>query len=292
MNIAKRIAAAGKSAFQLYNGNDMDVYAGYATLFIVTAIFPCTMLIISVINMLPGYSPAGITEHLFEFLPDLDALKHLIRSMITNLKAQSTGLLASVSALTTLWSASSGVSSLQRGLKKLSPRGKTKMPDKATALLFTLILVVLIPSVIVFSLLGNTLIELLKSVTAFFGAEDIVESVAAFIQTSSIIVTAAAVLMILLTYAFLPGGKVPLKTQLTGTVFATVMWAASTKLFAFFIPRFYRSSGVYGSLASLFLLLLWLRLVITIFYYGAALNSVLAEKPKEAEPLTEVSTPV
>ena len=83
----------------------------------------------------------------------------------------------------------------------------------------------------------------------------------------------------------LPGGRRKLKKQLPGTIFTAVLWFAFTKLFSIFIPMFYRSSGVYGSLASLFLMLMWLRFIVTILFFGAALNSALeTESVTQPEP--------
>ena len=277
----KKLLETGKHAFHIFRQHDMDVYAGYATLFIITAIFPLTMLMISVLNLLPGYSPTELTDFLFSFLPDLSAIKALVTSMITNLKSQSSGLLASLSALTTLWSASAGVSALQKGLKKISSPAKSRLPDKLVALLFTLLFVVLLPSIVIFQILGDSIIELVDTVTSFFGISGIAASVASIIQVSGVITIAVTVFSFLLVYAYLPGGRRSLKKQLPGTVFSAVTWFAFTKLFAFFIPRFYHSSGLYGSLASLFLMLMWLRFVLSILFFGAALNTAVEQSCAE-----------
>ena len=50
-----------------------------------------------------------------------------------------------------------------------------------------------------------------------------------------------------------------------------------TELFAFFVPRFYHASSLYGSLAALFLALLWIRVIIMILFIGGALNKALEE---------------
>ena len=52
----------GLRGFKMFQENKMSVYSGYATLFIVTAVFPCAMLIISVVNLLPGYSTKDVTD--------------------------------------------------------------------------------------------------------------------------------------------------------------------------------------------------------------------------------------
>ena len=90
----------------MFQENKMSVYSGYATLFIVTAVFPCIILIISIVNLIPGYSAKDVADILFQILPDLGSIKDLVVSLMTDIKDESGGLLASAAAVTTLWSAS------------------------------------------------------------------------------------------------------------------------------------------------------------------------------------------
>ncbi|MBQ2564773.1 MAG: YihY/virulence factor BrkB family protein, partial [Oscillospiraceae bacterium] len=106
-----------KQMQKIYSDNQLGIYAGNATLFIITAVFPLLMLIISVVGMLPGYTPDDVTDFLFQFLPDLGSVRSLVNNMISNLQSHSTGLLASVAAVTTLWSASAGTTAVQAGLQ-------------------------------------------------------------------------------------------------------------------------------------------------------------------------------
>ena len=150
-----RLKDTGIKTLKLFAENKMTVYSGNATLFIITAAFPFIMLIISIVNMLPGYSPKDVTDIFFKILPDLDSLKELITAMVVNLKNQSGGLLASAAALTTLWSASAGVAAIQTGLNGLegSQPGKG-MINIIKRLLFTLALILLIPALLIFEVLG------------------------------------------------------------------------------------------------------------------------------------------
>ena len=95
--------------YTLFQDNKMSVYSGYATLFIVTAVFPCIILIISIVNLIPGYSAEDVTDVLFQILPDLGSIKDLVVSLMLDIKDESGGLLASAAAVTTLWAASKGV---------------------------------------------------------------------------------------------------------------------------------------------------------------------------------------
>ena len=165
---------------KMFMENNMTVFSGYATLFILSAVFPCIMLIISIVNLLPGYSADDVLIILFQLLPDLAPIKALIGSLMTNLQNQSGGLLASAAAVTTLWAASKGVSAIQKGLNQLEQkeneevselkkendeeiknRGKSLIMEIVKRLIFTLMVVILIPALLVFDMLGDTIADIL-----------------------------------------------------------------------------------------------------------------------------------
>lgn len=276
----KRSVRVGKRVAALFQDNDMVVYAGHATLSILTALFPLIMLIISVLNMLPGYSPEDFTNFVFRYLPDLPQVKTFFEGVVTNLREQSTGLLASVAAITALWSASAGVTAVQKGLVKITPDAEKGIKDKVVALLFTLALVVLIPLVLLVNVMGDTVVALLQSFSAKFGFDYVIVYIISVIRGSGAVTAAAAVLLVLLMYTYLPGGRRKLRGQIPGAVLALICWYIFTKLFSIFVPLFWKSS-IYGSLASLFLVINWVRIMIMIFFAGGALNSALETELKD-----------
>ena len=269
----------GLKTLKYFNEGEMTVYSGNATLFIITAAFPFIMLIIAIVNMLPGYSPKDVAEIFFKILPDLDSLKELVKAMIVNLKNQSGGILAGVAALTTLWSASQGVAAIQAGLNKLdgSQTGKGIL-NIIKRLVCTLLLVVLFPALLVFEVLGESIKGVINNIMERIGLESIDSLLSSILDLSLIIIILAALIVILFIYAYLPAQKHSLKSMLPGTIFCVVGWIVFTELFAFFIPRFYHASSLYGSLASLFLALLWIRIIIMILFFGGALNKALQDK--------------
>ena len=269
----------GLKTLKYFNEGEMTVYSGNATLFIITAAFPFIMLIIAIVNMLPGYSPKDVSELFFKILPDLDSLKELVEAMIVNLKNQSGGILAGVAALTTLWSASQGVAAIQAGLNKLDGTQSGKgMLNIIKRLVCTLLLVVLFPALLVFEVLGESIKGVINDIMERIGLESIDSLLSSILDLSLIIIILAAIIVILFIYAYLPAQKHSLKSMLPGTIFCVVGWVVFTELFAFFIPRFYHASSLYGSLASLFLALLWIRIIIMILFFGGALNKALQDK--------------
>lgn len=267
MNRLKKLIPQGIKMFQ---ENNMSIYSGYATLFIVTSLFPLFILIISIVNLIPGYSAKDVADILLKILPGLESIKDLIETLLADAKGKSGGLLASAAAVTAFWAASKGVWAIQRGLIQLDhkkPNGETiKAKGKGYAkgflkrLLFTLLVVILIPAMLLFEMLGSSL----TNVNSLF-------------DVRSLAIILFAFLVVLLIYADLPPRRRTLKSQLPGTILTIVCWIVFTELFSFFIPRFYRASNLYGSLAAVFLILLWLRYVVIILFAGGVLNRTLEE---------------
>ena len=194
---------------------------------------------------------------------------------MSNLRSQSTGLLASVSAVTALWSASGGVTKIQTGLVKITPGAEKSLRDKPAALVCTLILVVLIPVVLIANVMGDALAELLTNLSSIIGFDSIVGFVISVIRCSGVMSAVVAVLLILGMYTWLPGGKRSWRHQLPGAVFCSACWLIFTIVFSRFVPLFWKSS-VYGSLASIFLFITWARILFLILFLGGALNGALA----------------
>ena len=299
-----RVIALGMRGVELFGESNMAVYSGNATLFIVTAMFPFIMLIISIVNLLPGYSAKDVGDILLQILPDLGPVKELVVGMVTNLKDQSGGLLASVSAVTSLWSASLGVSAIQKGLNKLDEndnddgaadekdagikeKGKSIAKSILRRLFFTLVLVILIPALLIFEMLGDSLANTICAAVEKLGPDklsSILSNIDSFFHVSSLVVMLLALLVIVQIYAILPEKRRTLKSQIPGGLLTGIAWFVFTKLFSFFIPRFYHASKLYGSLAALFLVLLWLRFVVMILFAGGVLNRTLEEEKAGEDP--------
>lgn len=95
-----------------------------------------------------------------------------------------------------------------------------------------------------------------------------------------VVLFALVLLFILLVYrAAAPRGK-PRPPVLTGGVLASVALVASSVLFSWFIGLSSRYSLVYGSLASVIILLVWLYLCGNILIMGNAVNYVWYKRKK------------
>ena len=238
---------------KVYTDNEMSVYAGYATLYILMAMVPLLTLVIGLVNILPDVSLQHLEAILLELLPDIQELRSLLHNIITNVDRQAGTLAVSVSAIASLWSASNGVNALQMGLCKINGSGGSFIKRRVTALLYTLVFIALIPALLIFRVLRGSIEDLIAAVNRWLNIPDIAGRLLEFMEYSGLITAIVMAVVILLAYTHLQGERQKPRCQLPGTLFTTVLWLVFSRLFEIFIQRFWQASSLYGSLAAIFL---------------------------------------
>jgi len=88
----------------------------------------------------------------------------------------------------------------------------------------------------------------------------------------------ASVALFTMIYKLLPYERVAWRAALVGGVFAGLMWEAAKHVFTFYVIHWSGYNRVYGSLASVILLMLWIDYSAIIAILGAELASVWSER--------------
>ncbi len=90
-------------------------------------------------------------------------------------------------------------------------------------------------------------------------------------------------------YTIAPDKKISSKSTTSGALFTTIVWVISTEIYSFYVEVFAQYNLLYGSIANLIILLLWVYLLSYIFVLGMAINSSSEIKPNRIEDtLTEL----
>ena len=270
-----------RETIRVYTVNEMSVYAGYTTLYILMAMVPLLTLVIGVVNLLPDVSLQHVEQVLHDLLPNLPEVHSLLHNIISNVNRQTGSLAVSVSVVATLWSASNGVNAIQMGLSKISGTGGSYLRQRSAAMLYTVLFIALIPAVFVFRVLRGSIETLINALNEWLNIPDIAGRILDFMEYSGLITVAAMAIIILLAYTYLQGVRRKLRYQIPGAVFSTLLWLAFSYLFEIFIKRFWQASSLYGSLAAVFLAAMWLKTIVMILFYGAALNEALIHRAAE-----------
>ena len=273
----KRLLYLSAKAGKVYSEHAMDVYSGYATLYMLMALVPLLMLVVVTVNRIPSFSAEDFSDLLLEFVPEIEQVQSLLKDVILNLNSQSSGLLASLTAVIMFWSASSGITAVQKGMGQIYDNKRSALDARIVSLIFTLLFILMIPFLIIFQLMRKPLILFVSDILNklnLFKAGSFFHS---FMQYSYLLSFLFMVIIVVLTYIYLPSGKRSLKSQLPGALLSCGASTIFTYAFSFFMSTFWRASSFYGSLAAIFLTAVWLRSVMAILFYGAAFNKVLQE---------------
>ena len=256
----------------------MDVYSGNATFYLMISTVPFLMMIIYIINLLPWFTVEDVSNFLMNVVPDIPQVRTAIVSIIVNLNRYSGTMVVYAFAFTCLWSGSHGISALMAGLEKINHTQRKYIHSKPKAILYAVLFSLLIPSMLLFQMLRSSIEVIITDIFEVLKLPEIAERINGVLEYSGIVTFAAMILIIVLTFTFLPSGKRKIRNQLPGSIFSCVMWVFFTKAFGYFITRFWRLSSVYGTLAAVFLAAMWLRFIITFLFYGASLNRAIQVK--------------
>lgn len=267
-----------KRTQDVYTKHEMDVYAGNATFYFMVSFVPLLMMIIYIINRLPWFTVEDISNFLMNVIPDIPQVRTAMVAIIVNLNRYSGTMVFYAFAFTCLWTGSHGIYALMVGLEKINHTQKKYIIAKPKAIIYALLFCLLIPSMLLFQLLRSSLEKAITAIFEVLMLPDIAVRINNVLEYSSFITLAVMILVIVLTFTFLPSGKRKIRDQLPGSIFSSITWVIFTKAFGYFISRFWKLSSVYGTLAAVFLAAMWLKFIMMFLFYGASLNRALQVK--------------
>ena len=210
-----------------YLALDMAVYAGHATLLLLTASLPLLMWVLVIINTLPFYSVSDIAALVAQLLPDIPAIQSMAVDVIANLNDQSTTFMASFAAITTVISASGGMAAVQKGLQKLTPGARKTMFDRLWAVLYTF----LFEGLMLVAIVVQSLSPILRGLAGLLPLHTLVggllQRLHSLLSISAVLSLALSLLTVTLIYTYVPGGKRRIRDQLPGAAAVVAVWTLS-----------------------------------------------------------------
>ncbi|MBO4902603.1 MAG: YihY/virulence factor BrkB family protein [Lachnospiraceae bacterium] len=246
------------SSFQL------DVYSSGAAFFIFISMIPFILIILFIIPYFP-FSQTEFINLIVRFIPE--DFQAAVRVLLGGLYGRSKAILP-LSIITLLWSASRGIMAITKGLNRIHyvEENRNYFIVRGISILYTLLMIIGVMLLFLVGLFGKRIFRLIDQ---NFGN---LQGVAGYIyHYSDLIVIAVLFLLFLFMYKFLPARHMILKDQLPGAIIATVVWWGFTELFSYYILHF-NAYSMYGSLAMVVMLLVWIYAGLYFFFFGAWLN--------------------
>ncbi|HPF34816.1 MAG TPA: YihY/virulence factor BrkB family protein [Candidatus Krumholzibacteria bacterium] len=241
--------------------------------YLMLALFPFLLFLLSLISFLPDLKPDDVLRSLSEALP-AEAFDLVAGTVHAVLSGREGGILG-LGLLAALWSASMGVGALITTINRaynIHPRRNIAV-QKMLAMALTLALsgIVILSTLMV--LLGPRLSHQLFQ---FLGLAGDSQAVWNAVRLPVVVLLNLGGFSIL--YFFAPEAKQRYVWILPGTITATVLWFGASQLFRLFVREFGSYNVMYGSIAAVIILLVYLWLSGFIFLLGAEINALMRRK--------------
>lgn len=251
--------------------DNVGLYAAQASFFMIISSIPFIMLLITLLKFFIPVDEASVISAVEKYIPH--TISPWIKTITDEIFSNSSNIsIISLTAITTLWVASRGFMALYSGLNNVF--NVRNMPNyfycRIMSVFYTLcFLLALFLSIVMFGF-GNKIQELMM------GRFTVVYDIVSIILSMRILIFITLIsLCFAVFYTILPNKKLSFKKQLPGAILASAGWMGFSYAYSIYIEYFSNYSYVYGSLAAIVFLMLWLYFCMDIFLCGAEFNKML-----------------
>lgn len=262
--MVKKLYLIGQDFSAQMKKQNISAHAASIAFFFFLSIVPMLMVLCMIIPYTP-LTEENLTKTVADIIPD--KVEPLVESLIAEVYDKSAGSL-SIAVIATLWSAAKGVMALMHGLNAVNgvEEKRNYFVVRGVACLYTVVMLVVVILSLFLNVFGNQLVNL-----ALHRFPQL-QRLAAFIMNFRfLVVWAVLTLLFAAIYAYVPDDKLKLKEQIPGATFSAVVWSIFSWGFSIYVD-YSNSYGIYGSLAIIIIILLWMYFCMYIIMVGAYLN--------------------
>lgn len=258
-----------KSIYKLYTEAQIPFLAAQTSFFVIMAFFPFVAFTLTLIKE-THLDDTLFMQALSSFLPTSTYI--LTLQILESAQANKNLFISIGGVIASLWPFSRAVESLIVSINAVY-HGEKRHPLKRLGLSIVLtaafvLLVILSTLLLLFGrYLGEVLFEVLGSPDTFLRVWD-------FLRYQFSVLIILIIFMVL--YKTVPDQKVKFGEIFPGAAFATIFWLLLSLVFSIFMNRFFKFASIYGGIAGIILLIMWLFWAMHIILIGAVINSVNA----------------
>lgn len=193
----------------------------------------------------------------------------LAEGVIQDVYEKSEGLLP-IAVLLTLWSAGKGMLALTRGLNAVGDVKETRnyLVIRLGACFYTALMLIMVVLCLFVMVFGNRFVDML-----LYKLPRLQPLVAMLMKLRFMAIWVLLTFLFAAIYSYVPNGTLKFRAQIPGAAFTAVGWSVFSWGFSLYVD--WTDYSVYGSLALIILIMLWLYFCMYIILIGAYINRFL-----------------
>jgi membrane protein len=263
--------------------DDLFTMAGYLTYKLLMAFFPFLLFLMSLmafLNLDGSYWMRTLTS----IMPGEAGV--MVSTFFEEVISKRNAGVLSFSLLISLYNASSGFGVVIRcvnqtyGFKNCRNFLLNQLISISLCLMFMLSLA----AMLVLMIFNDRIFSFLHKFLPIDANIGLLISAAGFIIAISVLI-----ITLMLVYKFANCAHVSLKHVMPGALATVASWIITSKLFSVYVNNFSNYANAYGSIAGVFILIMWLNIVSTTLLVGSELNSMLDSSATPPEQKSHAS---
>ncbi len=257
----------------LFIDNHIFAYASQASFFVIISAVPFAMLLLNILQAVMTIPQQTVENVVLEFLPV--QVHQIAYNIIADFYSNINIPFVSVTTIFLIWTASRGVNAISSGLKVVFNTNDDGNYFKSAffSLVYTVLFIVVIIAMVVAVFFGGHLVDLLAIYIP--GLHSVVDAV---LQARYLILLIALTLFFMSAYKLLGKSKIKFLNQFSGAFLSSCFWLIFSYFYSVYIQNMGRMSYIYGSLAAIVFLMLWLWFCMISMLLGAQFNRWIFEK--------------
>lgn len=249
--------------------DDIFALASQLAYYLVISFFPFLIFLITLVGF-SNLNSIEVLDGLQKILPT--AVFELTSTTIEEVvNSQNTGVLG-VSVILTIWSASSAFRAVTKGVNKAYniEENRSFIKRSIIGIICVIALALTIISTLVVLVFGNLVGDFLNTVLPFEHLINFIWNILRYV-----IIIVMMIIVFAAIYKVTPARKIKFRNAIPGAIISTLGWLVASLGFSFYVNNFSHYSRLYGSIWTVFVLMIWLFITSMVFMFGVELNSVL-----------------
>lgn len=255
-----------KRIYALYSKAQIPFLAAQTSFFVILAFFPFVAFILTLIRE-TNLDDTIFMQALSNLLPETT---YIMTLQVLDSARNNKSLFISIGGvIAALWPFSKAVQSLIFSINVIYDNDRHHpLKRMGLSVILTMAFVLLIFVSTILLLFGQRLEEVFFE---YLGSPDTFLRLWDYLRYEFSVLVLFIVFIIL--YKTVPSGKVKLGEVFPGAALSTILWLLLSSAFSLFINRFFKFSSIYGGIAGIILLIMWLYWAMHIILIGAAINA-------------------
>lgn len=249
--------------------NELMLMSNALTYKLLIAIFPFIIFLMTLL----GFSNLSLEGYIIEASKTLpEPIENILIVFVKEVVHTKSVSLLSTSFLVTIYSASTGFNSIIQGLNRAYGQEDTRnfILKRGTSVMLVFIFAILVNCSLLFFIFSDYIGKLIIKYTPLEFIPYFLDSIFLYIFIGLVLLV-----MVLVIYKISISRKVTLKSILPGAIISVFSWLILSKGFNIYINNFSKYSKIYGSIGSIFVLVIWLNMISLVLLLGGQINAIL-----------------